>query len=98
MYVTKGTVKLAKALSAFFLGFYQIRTLFKGVWDSHCSVCWPQNPAVCGFCCPASVGQPLWQRDPALRDGILPAVTVSSGVELGYFYSVAPVNPNPSFN
>lgn len=47
MYVTKGTVKLAKALSAFFLGFYQIRTLFKGVWDSHCSV-WLLLPCLCG--------------------------------------------------
>lgn len=52
----------------------------------------------------APAALPLWvsPSDPALHDGILPAVTVSLGVELGYkvqgyFYSVAPVNPNPSF-
>lgn len=47
MYVTKGTVKLAKALSAFFLGFYQIRTLFKG--------CMGQS-----LQCVASAALPLW--------------------------------------
>lgn len=56
MYVTKGTVKLAKALSAFFLGFYQIRTLFKGcmgqslqcVLATEPSSVWLLLPCLCG--------------------------------------------------
>lgn len=63
-----------------FLGFYQIRTLLR-VCGTVAAAFKPSSVWLLLLCLCA---QPLGQRDPVLRDGIVPALTVSLGVGLGY--------------